>query len=157
MKLADVTGGLEVTLQGRSVGTLAQTSDGRVAFQYDTAWITDGYSINPYSLPLTDEVFVPGFDPFDGLFGAFNDSLPDGWGALLLDRMLRREGIDPMDVTPLERLAIVGSSGRGALEYRPQSEFVIADAPASLDELATWCREILEGSPTDDLDRKSVV
>jgi hypothetical protein len=50
---------------------------------------------------------------------SFDDSLPDGWGALILDRYLLQRGIDVNRLTLLERLALVGSTGRGALEYRP--------------------------------------
>ena len=152
MRLADTTRGLEVLLAGKRVGRLARTSRGLVAFQYDRDWLVGGYSINPYSLPLSDEVFVPDWQPFDGLFGAFHDSLPDGWGALLLDRKLRQEGLDPSDVDALDRLAIVGASGRGALTYRPQAEFSLEKVPGDLDELARWCRDILEDRPVDDLD-----
>lgn len=152
MRLADTTKGLEVLLAGKRVGRLARTSRGLVAFQYDRDWLVGGYSINPYSLPLSDEVFVPDWQPFDGLFGAFHDSLPDGWGALLLDRKLRQEGLDPSDVDALDRLAIVGASGRGALTYRPQAEFSLEKVPGDLDELARWCRDILEDRPVDDLD-----
>lgn len=152
MRLADTARGLEVLLAGRLVGRLARTPRGLVAFQYDRDWLVDGYSVNPYSLPLSDEVFIPNWQPFDGLFGAFHDSLPDGWGALLLDRKLRREGIDPSDVDALDRLAIVGASGRGALTYRPQAEFSLEKAPVDLDELARWCRDILDDQPVADLD-----
>ena len=152
MRPVSIHDGLSVFLGERLVGRLAQTADGLVAFQYDAGWITDGFSINPYSLPLTDEVFVPEYKPFDGLFGVFHDSLPDGWWALLLDRMLRREGIVPIDVTPLMRLAIVGSTGRGALRYEPETEFPREEAGADLDRLAEWCRDILENHPVEDLD-----
>lgn len=152
MRLADTANGLEVLLGDRRVGLLARTREGLVAFQYDHDWLVDGFSLNPYSLPLTSEVFVPDWQPFDGLFGAFNDSLPDGWGALLLDRMLRREGIVPSEVDQLARLAIVGDSGRGALSYRPQASFDVASVPTDLDELARWCAEILADQPIDDLD-----
>ena len=70
MKLADVGHGIEVFLGGRKVGTLARSREGLIAFQYDGDWLADGYSINPYSLPLTSELFVPQWQPFDGLFGA---------------------------------------------------------------------------------------
>lgn len=152
MRLANTTGGLEVRLAGRMVGRLARTPQGLVAFQYDGNWLASGYSINPYSLPLSEEVFIPDWQPFDGLFGAFHDSLPDGWGALLLNRKLRKEGIDPSTVDALDRLAIVGSSGRGALTYHPQVEFSFAEATVDLDKLAHWCREILDDHPIEDLD-----
>ncbi|WP_323689923.1 HipA N-terminal domain-containing protein [Rhizobium sp. AN64] len=52
-------------------------------------------------------------DPFDGLHGLFNDSLPDGWGRLLLDRRLQRAGIDYTRLTPVDRLSAVGRTGMG--------------------------------------------
>lgn len=152
MRLENADDGLSVFLGDRFVGRLAQTVGGLVAFQYDAGWMETGYSINPYSLPLTDEVFVPGFNPFDGLFGVFHDSLPDGWGALLLDRMLRREGINPQTVTPIMRLAIVGSGGRGALRYEPEAVFPRGSVDCDLDRLSVRCQDILENRPVEDLD-----
>ncbi len=74
---------LDVYYKSRHVGTLAQMADKRIAFQYDREWIRTGFSINPLSLPLSNEVFVPNErsrDRFGGLFGVFSDSLPDSWG-----------------------------------------------------------------------------
>lgn len=79
---------LMVRYHDRTVGTLAETRDGKGAFQYDKEWLMDGFSISPFSLPLSEKVFLPKTDVFDGLFGVFADSLPDGWGRLLVDRML---------------------------------------------------------------------
>ena len=39
--------GLSVLMADRLVGTLAETPEGLVAFQYDAEWLADGYSINP--------------------------------------------------------------------------------------------------------------
>lgn len=152
MRLESAANGLSVYIGSRLIGRLAQTASGLVAFQYDESWRETGFSLNPYSLPLTDEVFVPEYEPFGGLFGVFHDSLPDGWGALLLDRMLRREGINPITVTPIMRLAIVGSTGRGALRYEPEADFPRENAGGDLDQLAVWCQEILEDRPVKDLD-----
>ena len=44
----------------------------------------------------------------------FNDSLPDGWGRLLLDRKLMNAGLNPGTLSPLDRLCFVGNSGMGA-------------------------------------------
>ncbi len=143
---------LSVSLRGRRVGTLAQTPEGLAAFEYDSAWLANGYSISPLSLPLRTGVFVPEADPFSGVFGVFQDSLPDGWGALLLARMLRREGVDPSSVSPMTMLALVGSGGRGALCYEPQ--LVAGDSAAidDLDAFSALCQEILADRPVDDLD-----
>ena len=152
MRLAQPDDGLRVYLGPDLVGRLAQQTDGLVAFQYAGSWLEAGYSINPYSLPLERELFLPDFEPFRGLFGAFHDSLPDGWGALLLDRMLRREGMNPVEVSPLLRLAIVGASGKGALRYEPEAEFPRENLACDLDVLAAWCQDVLQDKPVDDLD-----
>ncbi len=152
MKLADARDGLLVYIGDLRVGKLAQMANGLVAFQYDEEWRKTDFSLNPYSLPLSDEVFVPDADPFGGLFGVFHDSLPDGWGALLLDRMLHREGINPVTVTPFMRLAIVGSSGKGTLRYEPEVDFPREYNGKNLDQLAQWCNDILEDRSTDKLD-----
>jgi serine/threonine-protein kinase HipA len=100
---------LRVKLAGTCVGTLAMTSSGKVAFSYDADWLKSGFSISPFSLPLENKVFVPGTDCFEGLFGIFADSLPDAWGRLLMNRMLKEQGEE--DVNVLDRLAMVGKSG----------------------------------------------
>lgn len=102
---------IDVFYHNRLVGTLAMAKDRRIAFQYSREWLSQGFSLNPFSLPLTDKVFLPKFTPFDGLFGVFTDSLPDGWGRLLVDRFLRKNGIDPLSASSLVRLAIVADSG----------------------------------------------
>ncbi len=148
---ADVTQ-LGVTYRGRRVGTLARTFDGLTAFEYDPSWIANGFSISPLSLPLRSGVFIPSSDPFDGLFGVFQDSLPDGWGALLLARMLRKEGIDPESVSPMTLLSIVGSGGRGGLCYEPEIVLQGSSAVDDLDRLSSICADILADRPVDDLD-----
>lgn len=89
---------LTVKYHDRVVGIVAETKDGKVAFQYDKEWLTDGFSISPLSLPLIEKVFIPETDTFEGLYGVFADSLPDGWGRLLVDRVLLSEGISPVSV-----------------------------------------------------------
>ncbi|MBO4667902.1 MAG: HipA N-terminal domain-containing protein, partial [Bacilli bacterium] len=59
------------------VGTLALTNDNRVAFQYDDEWLNKGFSINPFKLPLSKQLFFSTSPYFNGLFGVFADSLPD--------------------------------------------------------------------------------
>ncbi len=72
---------LQVMYEDRLVGTLALTANHKVAFEYDDAWLEEGFSISPFSLPLKKQVFIPNKDYFEGLFGVFADSLPDAWGA----------------------------------------------------------------------------
>ena len=79
---------LNVLYQDKLVGTLAKYDKYRTVFAYDREWLANGFAISPYSLPLTEKLFIANLEPFDGLFGVFADSLPDGWGRLLVDRML---------------------------------------------------------------------
>ena len=90
---------LQVCYEDQTVGTLAMTADHKVAFQYSDEWLETGFSINPFSLPLQKQVFVPVKDHFEGLFGVFADSLPDHWGRLLLDRLLRANRRDILPPT----------------------------------------------------------
>lgn len=143
---------LRVTCAGRLVGTLAATTDGVLAFEYDGEWLGSGFSISPLSLPLEKRVFVANRHPLGGVFGVFDDSLPDGWGRLLLDRLLRAHGADPFSVGSLARLAIVGSSGMGALEYEPELPLSREEAPLDLDEIAEACASLLATDFSDDLD-----
>ena len=118
---------LEVALAGERIGKLALTPENLCAFEYDANYLQNGVSISPYYLPLKAQVFIAKRGPFAGNFGVFDDSLPDGWGNLILDRYLKEKGINPYQLTILQRLSLIGKAGRGALEYYPDNS-VIEDA-----------------------------
>lgn len=80
------------------------------------------------------------------------DSLPDNWGNLLLNRLLRKHKQNPDDLTVLDRLAIVGKSGMGALTYFPEKKFAEQKQFANLDQLAEECQKILKTEYSDRLD-----
>lgn len=143
---------LDVHAFGKPVGWLAFGASG-VMFQYAPEWLASGFSISPLSLPLERRVFEPRSRIHDGLFGVFADSLPDGWGRLLLDRLLRRMGEDPLSLGPLDRLAIVGENGMGALEYRPVWDIRTPQDMEDFDALARECRKIFNDEYSEDLDR----
>lgn len=143
---------LEIYYDGRHVGAIAPYNKYQSAFEYSEEWLYNGFSISPFSLPLERGVKIAKADPFDGVFGVFADSLPDGWGRLLLDRMLRREGERPEEITVLSRLSIVGDSGMGALEYRPMYRLDSDVAAISLDRLASECKKLLLLEESEDLD-----
>jgi serine/threonine-protein kinase HipA len=126
------------------------TGSGKVAFSYDADWLKNGFSISPFSLPLESKVFIPGTDCFEGLFGIFADSLPDAWGRLLMDRMLKEQGAE--DVNVLDRLALVGKSGMGALEYEPDWTMIGEAEIRDLDYLCGQCQKILRAEYSKDLD-----
>ena len=144
---------LQVFYNEKKVGTLALMKNNIVAFEYDSNWITNGFSINPFSLPLKKQVFIPRIDPFDGLYGVFSDSLPDGWGRLLVDRMLNSQNINPREISQIDRLAIVGETGMGALSYKPEYNLLEdKDYQEDYDNLALSCKKILNTEHSADLD-----
>lgn len=93
---------LEVYYHDVRVGTMALYQNRLTLFEYDNDWIADGFSISPFSLPLEKKVFMPKIDPFDGIFGVFADSLPDGWGRLLVDSLITKAslGTSPISSIP---------------------------------------------------------
>lgn len=125
------------------IGRLALTPDFLCAFEYDPAYLDSGDSISPFNLPLKSEVFIARRTPFTGGFGVFDDSLPDGWGNLILDRYLKGKGVDPAKLTILQRLALIGSTGRGALEYRPDYSELTQNEIVDFDKLASNAEKIL--------------
>ncbi len=134
---------LTVTMQGRTVGKLALTPENICVFEYDKKFLVSGFSISPLYLPLKTGVFVAKQEPFNGLFGVFSDSLPDGWGKLLIDRLLQKHKIDPHGLTALDRLTIVGKNGMGALEYQPANTFFKGENSNDIAYIAKEVQKVL--------------
>lgn len=143
---------LNILYHGRRVGKMALYKNFIAAFEYDREWLADGFSISPYSLPLRKQVFIPRAEVFDGVFGVFADSLPDGWGRLLVDRLLLKNKLNPAVLTQMDRLAIVGSSGMGALTYEPEYKLESGETKLDLDRIAAECSKLLAEEYSDDLD-----
>lgn len=89
-------------------------------------------------------VFIAKPRPFEGGFGVFDDCLPDGWGLLVLDRYLQKKGVNPRTLTLLDRLAIVGSTGRGALEFRPDRSVISDLEYVDFEKMALEAEQILD-------------
>ena len=123
--------------------------EGQILFEYDAAFLKKNLNVSPFHLPLKTGVQIGKTDLFDGLPGMFNDSLPDGWGKLLLDRSLLAKGIPPQQLNPLDRLAFVGKSGMGALTYKPELDKKIENEILDLDRLAHESVVILKGETSE--------
>ncbi|HEY0171572.1 MAG TPA: type II toxin-antitoxin system HipA family toxin, partial [Pyrinomonadaceae bacterium] len=119
-------------------------------FEYDSAFIAKSLPISPFKLPVRPGVFEHREREFGDVFGVFNDSLPDGWGLLLMDREFRKRGHDPAGLSVMDRLAYIGTRGMGALTYHPPAATDDeGELPIDLDELARQAERVLEGSAED--------
>jgi serine/threonine-protein kinase HipA len=128
------------------VGRLAYRD--QIAYlEYDQAFLNAGLELSPVHDKTSSGLQSPyDTEVFEGLHGIFSDSLPDGWGRLLIDRRARQLGIEPSSLTPLDRLACVGSNGMGALCYAPSIDIWEAGNDVlDLGQLASDARRILEG------------
>lgn len=139
---------LEKQLMGRLL-----LKNRQIFFEYDAAFIKTGLELSPFKLPLKAGVIESNDRTFEGLFGVFNDSLPDGWGRLLLDRKLMKAGVNPGTLSPLDRLCFVGASGMGALSYEPENPNAISHITNELDEIDSEIEATLNENDTyvDDL------
>ena len=140
-----------------SVGVLAQNRQG-VFFQYNESYIGKFGNLSPFTLQADDRLQPAPKKPHQGIHGVFGDSLPDGWGLLLQDRVFRQQGILPTQVTAMDRLAFVGLQGMGALSFTPVSEFSLDDhsdidlATLGLEAQTLFDQSVVNAKEEDDLD-----
>lgn len=119
------------------------------AFEYDPAFLALDLELSPFHLPLKPGVLEAPPTPFGGLHGVFNDSLPDGWGLLLMDRAFRKRGIAREAISVVDRLSYLGRRGMGALTYHPETGPGDDQEAIDLAELAAQSQRLLKGSGED--------
>tara|TARA_R110001592_G_C13162862_1_gene749077 strand:- start:248 stop:1480 length:1233 start_codon:yes stop_codon:yes gene_type:complete len=144
ISLNEVKVGLNFGEKTIPVGRLASRNY-KIYFEYEKVFLGLGLDISPLRLPL--ESGVKTFNPqlFEGLPGVFNDSLPDGWGRLLFDRLMKSRNLLPYEFSPLDRLAQVGLTGLGALVYEPDYSDEKLEESINLDILSNQTKEVLDG------------
>ncbi len=143
---------VSVMYHGRKVGTLSMGNRSNCQFEYDKDWLADGFSLSPLKLPLKAGLFTADYQPFNGNFGVFEDSLPGGYGEYLLRKVLKGLGIDPQTLNPVQWLSIVGSSGMGALCYVPETKIQNEGALLSLDEMQEIALNVLSEKTDEHVD-----
>jgi serine/threonine-protein kinase HipA len=127
------------------VGELAQNRQG-VYFQYNDDYLTHYSNLSPFNLSFDPSLQVAPLSPHNNLHGAFSDSLPDGWGLLLMDRIFRQSGILQAQITSMDRLSFIGDSAMGALSFSPISSLKNNDTDRfSLAELGIQAQAIFDG------------
>jgi serine/threonine-protein kinase HipA len=134
------------------VGTLVEQNQ-QIYFRFEPSFLEQGLNISPFKLKKTEAILESPKDPFEGLFGVFNDSIPDGWGRLLLDRKLIESGKNPKEIRVLDRLSILGKNAQGALIYEPViEEYEHENYAVNLDILAQESEELLKTGSASFLD-----
>ena len=128
------------------------TPVGRLALQGGLAQLEWSREVIDQALPVAPLLYPP--EPglhaargreFEGLHGFLADSLPEGWGYILMRRALRKSGLALERLTPLERLALVGEQGRGALVFHPASTPTPDVESLDLDALAAASLQVILG------------
>lgn len=120
--------------------------------EWAPAFSADPLPVSPLLVKTYAGLLRPRARAFGNVPGLFGDSLPDGWGRLLIDRELAARGRQSLDTTDLDRLAMIGADGMGALTYRPEDP---ARAPEdfSLDWFDRLVPEVGGGATAEDLER----
>ncbi|HEX4183616.1 MAG TPA: type II toxin-antitoxin system HipA family toxin [Caulobacteraceae bacterium] len=130
----------------------APVQAGRLAMDQGLAQLEWSPEVIARRLPVAPLLYPPeaGLQParglaFDGLQGFVADSLPEGWGYLLMRKRLAKLGVDIATLSPLDRLALVGRHGRGALVFEPATTPPEDVASLDLDALAADAAALLSG------------
>jgi serine/threonine-protein kinase HipA len=138
-----------------TLGTLADTGQ-EILFEYSAQAIERGLQLSPLHQPLpragAPTIAFKGEVHAYGLPGFIADALPDGWGMLLMDRVLRKLGRNPREVSVLTRLAIAGGRAMGALSFEPAENDVL---PAEQLELKVLAKEVEALHADHDVNDKS--
>jgi serine/threonine-protein kinase HipA len=135
------------------VGILIEQNQ-QLYFRFEPSFLESDLDISPFKLKKTTEILLSPRAPFDGLFGVFNDSIPDGWGRLLLDRKLIKSGKNPKEISVLDRLSMLGKSAQGALIYEPVTdEGKSENERINLDLIAQESEELLKTGNASLLDQ----
>ncbi len=124
------------------LGQLADNGSA-ILFEYSAEARKRNLQLSPFKLPLKEQSYS-GFPAHQlGLPGLISDALPDGWGALLMDRLFRKQGRKIEEVSPLDRLAFVGHNAMGALAFEPVEGESLTPADISLLQVARETQEVL--------------
>lgn len=127
-----------------SVGEIAWNAEERRAYvEWDAQIRGLGLPISPFLVKDWAQLqTTSNLNAFYGLPSVFGDSVPDGWGRLLMDRDLgvRDSRVPP----PMAYLSMVGRHGMGALRYEPADTSAKRVQDLSLDYFARSADRIEE-------------
>jgi serine/threonine-protein kinase HipA len=128
-----------------TLGRLADDGT-EILFEYSAEALAQRLELSPLNLALRSSAYGRSPGHQDRLPGLIADSLPDGWGRLLMDKSFRKRGIDPSALSSLDRLAFIGSRGMGALTFTPADMPRLPQQDLDLLELAQDAQHVVDGA-----------
>lgn len=132
------------------LGTLAH--EGRtLLFEYSDEALQRGVELSPIYLKLRKVAYSDFPSTQENLPGLIADSLPDGWGRILMDRCFQKAGRDLPGISPLDRLAFISDRAMGALVFTPPDALSHDPEYQELRVLAEGAQAVLAGRDTDTL------
>lgn len=138
------------------LGTLAD--DGaHLLFEYSAQAVKRGIEFSPRHLKLQAQAYANFPAHQYRLPGLIADALPDGWGMLLMDRLIAQIGLDRTQISPLLRLGMIADRAMGALSFRPAMDMGIMASDISLLSLAKESRKEISGHESDTLNELMMI
>jgi serine/threonine-protein kinase HipA len=114
-------------------------------FEYTPEAMGEGLELSPLHLKLRPQAYGNFPLHLQRLPGLIADCLPDGWGMLLMDRIFRSQGLDLGQISPLDRLAFVGSRSLGAFMFEPAQPMDFSAQDLALLDLARNVQKVMSG------------
>lgn len=133
-----------------NLGTLADNGK-LLLFEYSAEALNQGLELSPLHLKLAAQAYGDFPTHQMRLPGLIADSLPDGWGLLLMDKLFRKQGLKIENISPLDRLSFIGDRAMGALNFKPASSEDFEAKNFTLLEMAEEVQKVIEGPATESL------
>jgi len=156
---------LEIIIWDNLVGVLVWNETKKTStFEYANSFIRSKIQLSPIINPTTKKIISSVqkleyssegsllFDTNKGLPLFISDSLPDKFGTELFSKYLEKKGKNYRDLTPIEKLAYIGTKGMGALEFRPAKHEQTSTKILNLKQLNELSISLLKNEPVANID-----
>ena len=132
------------------LATLADDGE-HLLFEYTAEALEQGLELSPRHLAIRGQAYGSFPEHQMRLPGLVADALPDGWGLMLMDRLFRKAGRPLSSLSPLDRLAFIGSRAMGALTFEPAEPLALSGVDVQLLALAQQAQAVIAGQDSDAL------
>ncbi len=94
-------------------------------FHYNADFLRTKIDLSPLSMVKRESPYLFDDPDFSLVAPLFSDSLPDGYGSVVMNRWFERENGPLYRPTAIDKLTYVGETGLGALIYRPGQSYPV--------------------------------